>query len=94
MMHSLLFKLNYSESDLRPDKNFGGHEKLINMLAEHMREKGMDWSVFNDNIVALKKLRVKSDYRNEEIIEAEGNKSIILADRVNKVLRANILDEQ
>lgn len=92
-MHSLLFKLNYSESDLRPDENFGGHEKLINMVAEHMKAEGMDWSVFNDNIVALKKLRVKSDYRNVEIIETEGNKSIILADRVNKVLRSNILEK-
>jgi hypothetical protein len=92
MMHSLLFKLNYSESDLRPDENFGGHEKLINMLAEYMKAEKMDWSTFNNNIIALKKLRVKSDYKNLEIIETEGNKSIILADRVNNALRINILD--
>ncbi len=91
MIHLLLFKLNYSEIDLKPDEKLGSHEKLINILTEYMKEKGMDWSYFNQNIVELKKLRVKSDYRNSEIISKEGNNSIILADRVTKTLSTNIL---
>lgn len=89
--HCLLFKFEVSESSLVATATIerqGSHEVMINKMAETLRLKGKDWKEFNTSINQLKKLRIKADYENEQILISESQKAALLSTDILKILRS------
>jgi hypothetical protein len=85
--------MNKTEADLinsKKNPKDGTHEVMINQIGVYLQSIGKDDRPFNTNIVSLKKLRVRADYKNEQIDIVIGSKSIqlcgtIIADLKSKV---------
>lgn len=87
--HILLYRVGKSESEISVELNAtneGSHEYTINQVIKHLKANNKDWRSVNTDILQLKKLRVKADYKDIEIDFDDGKKSIDLAFTTNKIL--------
>jgi hypothetical protein len=99
MKHIIIHKFGKSEEDIDREcqlldvngkRKYGGtHEYLINVLLSRFISLGKNPTNFN-NVVQLKKLRVKSDYWDSfQVDSGTSSASIRLSDLVLKELRTN-----
>jgi uncharacterized protein (UPF0332 family) len=90
MSHIWLKKLQKSEAELKSLKktNEGSHEVLINQIKIYLDSKSPEnGRTFNNNILALRKLRTDSDYRDIEITRTPSENSITLSKDILKILK-------
>lgn len=90
MLHIWLFKMNKTESELEiitKNSKQGSHEVLINQIAIYLKNKKQDSRNFNNEIVSLKKLRLKADYHNIDIGSEISANSIKLSKSTLAILK-------
>ena len=94
--HIWLYKLGKSEVELdalcKEKKREGSHEVLINQIGSYIKNSSNknkidDFRVFNNNLVALKKLRVKADYKDVNFDSIDSSNAISLSDSVIPLLK-------
>ncbi|MCC8426950.1 hypothetical protein [Mucilaginibacter sp. UR6-11] len=91
MKHIVLTVIGMSENQIRAEKKqteSGTHEFLINKVLIQLRNKGGDWRTFQADIGDAKILRVKSDYKDEEILDKDSDDSLQLATKNNQILKS------
>lgn len=92
-------KLGHTEFDLHttPEGNYlgeGDHKLMINklgiiLLGSNDRNAKDLFKVFNDKIGQLKKLRLKADYKDEDILNKDCSNAIDLAEAIIPILKNN-----
>lgn len=90
MKHIWLNKIGKTEEqlkDLCSDNNQGSHEVIINQLKIYIKSRSLNDRDFNNDILQLKRLRVKSDYNNESIDYSISAESIQLSKSALAVLK-------
>lgn len=94
--HIWLYKLGKSDEELealcKEKKREGSHEVLINQIGSYIKNstnknKIDDFRVFNNNLVALKKLRVKADYKDINFDSVDSSNAISLSNSVIPLLK-------
>lgn len=65
------------------------HEYLINQIVKYINSKQKQFRIFNTSMQELKKLRVKADYKDEQIDREISEKSIQLCDNIQRDLKSN-----
>ena len=94
--HIWLHKLGKSEVELEAlckiKKREGSHEVLINQIGSYIKNstnknKIEDFRVFNSNLVALKRLRVKADYKDIVFDSTDSSNAISLSNSVIPLLK-------
>lgn len=87
--HILLNVLQVPPGDLATSQSStreGSHEIMINKMTRHLNKTGKDYKTFNSKIGQLKRLRVDSDYENIMIDYSKSEESILLCQRIRKIL--------
>jgi hypothetical protein len=93
MKYTWLDVMGKSEQDLRDLQTGSGqgtHEVLINQIKHYLKSKSQDHSVFNKQIIELKRLRVAADYKHILIDQATSEESIKLSRTLLKILENSI----
>ena len=94
--HIWLHKLGKSEDELdalcKEKKREGSHEVLINQIGYYIKNstnknKIDDFRVLNTNLVSLKKLRVKADYKDIGFDSSESSNALSLSKNVLPLLK-------
>jgi hypothetical protein len=91
MQHICYVEKQHSENSLRalPESAMmhGIHEIMINYFKVMlMKSDWNDFKAFNEKIAQLRRLRIKADYKNEEIISYESKKVIDLSNDIIHIL--------
>ena len=95
MKHIWLTKMNRTENDLERNcslNRMGSHEYLINQVADFIKNSKNknardDFRQINENIVPLKKYRIKADYYTQAIFAEDGQKSYRLSQKIIQILK-------
>ncbi|NLX73474.1 MAG: HEPN domain-containing protein [Bacteroidales bacterium] len=94
--HIWLHTLNKSETDLdslcKQNSREGSHEVLINHIVKFIKNSSnpnntADSRVINNEMLQLKKMRIKSDYKDEIFDSTDSSKSLALTDKIIPVLK-------
>jgi uncharacterized protein (UPF0332 family) len=94
--HIWLHKIGKSEDELnalcKEKKREGSHEVLINQIGSFIKNstnknKIDDFRVVNYNLVALKKLRVKADYKDVNFDSVDSSNALSLSNSVIPLLK-------
>ena len=94
--HIWLHTLNKSEKDLDAlcQQNFrkGSHEVLINQIVRFIKNSSnpnntADSRIINNELLQLKKIRVKADYEDKIFDSTDSSKSLTLTSKIIPVLK-------
>ena len=90
LKHIWLHKMNRTEDELdilRRSANLGVHEFLLNQVVGHIKSLDLKDFRINNEIQQLKKLRIKADYKDEDVDFTDSSKAIYLSQIIIPVLK-------
>ncbi len=90
MKHIWLYSIGNSENELKAlNKNSkeGSHEVLINQIKLFVKDKSRNDRDFNNEILQLKRLRVRADYDDNSIDSDKSSNSINLSKSIQIKLK-------
>lgn len=96
LKHIWLHSMSKSEEELTKNIStgkIGSHEYLLNEIVSYIEKypsktggRG-DYRIVRDNMLQLKRLRVKADYKDDDFCCKDSNSSITLSDKILPILR-------
>lgn len=91
MQHVWLNKIGKTEDDLLgliSMSREGSHNVLINQIGGYIKEKNKDERKFSNSSSTLKRLRVRSDYKNLDIDSKNSYKAVSLSKELRAILNS------
>jgi uncharacterized protein (UPF0332 family) len=89
LKHICIHKLGLSENQimgLSKESEEGSHEFTVNQAIKFIESQNSEDSRIDTSILLLKKLRMRADYKNVEIVSDESSKAIKLSKTIIPVL--------
>lgn len=90
LMHIWKHKMEKTEDDLdilRRSLDRGMHEVLLSEVVSYIKNRSLKDFRINTEIAELKRIRVKADYKDADVVDADSQKAIRLSQTIIPLLK-------